>query len=277
MSALLAAQRQTRILDRLRAAGAVRVADLTSELGVSEMTVRRDIDQLAAWGLCRKVHGGACLNASTSEEPGFAAKSGANLEAKRAIGRAAAALVRPGQAVGIGGGTTTYWVAVELARRPDIGQITVVTNSLPAAEALDDATPEALLATRGAARPEAGTAGGQVILTGGVRTPSQALVGPIADLSLSQLRLDWLFLGVHGLDPEAGLTTPNLAEAATDRAFMKAARATVVTADASKWDATALAQIAPLARITHLVTDATPGREAATAVKRHHIDLTIAT
>jgi DeoR/GlpR family transcriptional regulator of sugar metabolism len=256
---------------------------LTNELAVSEMTIRRDIDQLAALGLCRKVHGGACLMASVSEEPGFAAKSGANVEAKRAIGRAAAAMVRPGQAVGIGAGTTSYWVAVELAGRPDVGQITVVTNSLPAAEVLESASPEAFLA--GPAAKEAGALGsvpgpggigGQVILTGGTRTPSQALVGPIADLSLSQLRLDWLFLGVHGLDPEAGLTTPNLAEAATNRAFMKAARATVVTADASKWDAAALAQIAPLARIAHLVTDAAPGREAAKAIKRHHIDLTIA-
>ncbi|MDR1634140.1 MAG: DeoR/GlpR family DNA-binding transcription regulator [Bifidobacteriaceae bacterium] len=280
MTALLASQRQSTIIEKLRATGAVRVSELTDQFAVSEMTIRRDLDQVAARGLCRKVHGGACLVASTSEEPGFAVKSGANLAAKQAIGRAAAALIRPGQAVGISGGTTTYWVAAELALRPDANQITVVTNSLPAAEALERTAPAALPARQHASTralsQDADQAGPQVILTGGVRTPSQALVGPVADLSLSGLRLDWLFLGVHGLDPKAGLTTPNLAEAATNRALMAAAAATVVTADASKWDTTALAQIAPLASIAHLVTDSAPGPTAARAIRRHSIDLTIA-
>ncbi|MDR0591794.1 MAG: DeoR/GlpR family DNA-binding transcription regulator [Bifidobacteriaceae bacterium] len=258
MATLLAAQRQSLVIERLRTDGAVRVSELTRELAVSEMTVRRDLDQLAARGLCRKVHGGACLAPSTAEEPGFAAKSGAELAAKQAIGRAAAALVRPGQSVGISGGTTSYWVAVELARRAARDQITVVTNSLPAAEAL------------------AGQAPAQVILTGGTPTPSQALVGPVAEASLARFHLDWLFLGVHGLDPQAGLTTPNLAEAATNQAFMAAARATAVTADASKWGVTALAQIAPLSRIAGLVSDGPPPPGAATAARRHHIDLTIA-
>ncbi|MDR3106679.1 MAG: DeoR/GlpR family DNA-binding transcription regulator [Bifidobacteriaceae bacterium] len=259
VATLLAAQRRHLILERLRAGGAVRVSQLTEELSVSEMTVRRDLDHLAAQGLCRKVHGGACLTGSTSDEPGFAAKSGANLAAKQAIGRAGAALVRPGQAVGVSAGTTTYWVAVELARRAAREQITVVTNSLPASEAL-----------------AGGDGDVQVILTGGARTPSQALVGPVAQATLGGLRLDWLFLGVHGLDPEAGLTTPNLAEAATNRAFMATAGSTVVTADASKWGVTALAQIAPLARVSHLVTDAAPPPAAAKAIKRQRIDLTIA-
>ncbi|MDR1186187.1 MAG: DeoR/GlpR family DNA-binding transcription regulator [Bifidobacteriaceae bacterium] len=265
MTQLLATQRQALILERLRTNGAVRVSELTEELAVSEMTVRRDIDQLAARGQCRKVHGGACLTMSTSEEPGFAAKSGANVAAKQAIGRAGAALVQPGQSVGISAGTTTYWVAVELAARLATDQITVVTNSLPAAEALAAPQPTT-----------AGAAGPQVILTGGVRTPSQALVGPIADGGIGQLRLDWFFLGVHGMDPEAGLTTPNLAEAATNRAFMNSAAATVVTADASKWGTAALAQIAPLAAITALVTDQPPPAKAAKTIKRHHIDLRIA-
>ncbi|MDR2373875.1 MAG: DeoR/GlpR family DNA-binding transcription regulator [Bifidobacteriaceae bacterium] len=266
MGNLLAAQRQALTLERLRAQGAVRIAELTAELGVSEMTARRDIDQLAARGLCRKVHGGACLIANTSEEPGFAAKSSANVAAKRAIGRAAAALVSPGQAVGVSAGTTSYWVAVELAALVAAGQVTVVTNSPPAAEAI----------VGGPTGEFNAAAAAGVILTGGVRTPSQALVGPAADWSLGRLRLDWLFLGVHGLDPEAGLTTPNLLEAATDRAFMAAARATAVTADASKWGVAALARIAPLSDAARLVTDSPPPPAAAKALRRGHVDVTVA-
>jgi DeoR/GlpR family transcriptional regulator of sugar metabolism len=259
MANLLAAQRQELILEHLRSQGAVRVSELTLELQVSEMTIRRDIDKLDALGACHKVHGGARLISRTSDEPGFDAKSGTNLAAKRAIGRVAACLVQPGQSVGISAGTTSYWVAVELARRAATDQITVVTNSLPAAEVLAAPQPSA-----------------QVIWTGGVRTPSQALVGPIAESSISQLRLDWLFLGVHGIDLEAGLTTPNVAEAATNRVFMASAAATVVTADVSKWGVTALARMAPLSQVSQLVTDQRPPRAAAGTLKHHHITLTIA-
>ncbi|MDR0627018.1 MAG: DeoR/GlpR family DNA-binding transcription regulator [Bifidobacteriaceae bacterium] len=272
MSSMLAEQRRSVILERLQAEGAVRVSRLTGELDASEMTVRRDIDHLAARGLCRKVHGGACLVAS-AQEPNFATKSATNLAAKRAIGLAAAALVRPGQAVGISAGSTAYWVAVGLAKRPAADQITVVTNSVPAADVLAGSElpqPDELAATRAATGPA------QVILTGGVRTPSQALVGTVADAAIAQFRLDWLFLGVHGLDLEAGLTTPNVAEAATHRAFMAVAKATVVTADVSKWGITALAQIAPLKQVSRFVTDKPPPPDTIKALKHLTVDLTIA-
>ncbi|MDR2454518.1 MAG: DeoR/GlpR family DNA-binding transcription regulator [Bifidobacteriaceae bacterium] len=272
MAAMLAEQRQSLILEQLRAQGAVRVSRLAADLAASEMTVRRDIDQLAAQGLCRKVHGGACLPAGAAQEPGFAAKAAANQAAKQAIGRAAAKLVQSGQAVGISAGTTSYWVAVELARRPARDRITVVTNSVPAAAALA----EAAAADPADPAPRPATGPVQVIMTGGTLTPSRALVGPLADLALGRLSLDWLFLGVHGLDVEAGLTTPNVAEAATNRALMAAAQTTVVTADCSKWGIAALAQIAPLDQVARLVTDAAPPPEAAQALQRRQIDLTIA-
>jgi DeoR/GlpR family transcriptional regulator of sugar metabolism len=239
MGVPLAAQRQRRILELLRAESAVRVSALAEALGVSEMTVRRDIEGLASRGLCRKVHGGAFRVPGPAEEPGFEAKSSANAGAKRAVAAAAAALVVPGQAVAISAGTTTVWVAAELARRAAADRLTVITNSLPAAEAL-----------------AAADAADRCILTGGVRTPSQALVGPVADAAIHALRFDWFFLGVHGVDPDAGLTTPNVAEGATDRAFIDAAAATVVAADSSKWGVAALARIAPIDAADRLFTDA---------------------
>lgn len=93
---MLATQRHERILAGLRDHGAVRIADLTQDLGVSDMTVRRDLAELAEQGLLRKVHGGAVSPQATSHEPGFEAKSTIALAEKRAIARAAVRLVSPG-------------------------------------------------------------------------------------------------------------------------------------------------------------------------------------
>jgi DeoR/GlpR family transcriptional regulator of sugar metabolism len=95
-----------------------------------------------------------------------------------------------------------------------------------------------------------------VILTGGeFRTPSDALVGPTADASIRSLYFDVLFLGVHGLDPVAGLTTPNISEAETNRTFIARCRRLVVVADHTKWRTTALCTMADLSDVDTLVTD----------------------
>ncbi|WP_157871685.1 DeoR/GlpR family DNA-binding transcription regulator, partial [Streptomyces aurantiacus] len=125
---LLAEQRRALILDEVRRRGGVRVNELTRKLGVSDMTVRRDLDSLARQGVVEKVHGGAVpvVEAST-HEPGFEAKSGLELTAKEDIARAAAVLVAPGTAIALSGGTTTYALAHQLLDVPDL---TVVTNSV---------------------------------------------------------------------------------------------------------------------------------------------------
>ncbi|NLT53530.1 MAG: DeoR/GlpR transcriptional regulator [Actinomycetales bacterium] len=234
---MLARQRQERILDQVRLSGGARVSDLVELLDVSDMTIRRDIAALAERGLVTRVHGGAvAVTGSSAEEPGFAAKSGWQTTEKASIALAAAALVSPGESVAVSGGTTSHAVALELRRVPDL---TVVTNSVPVAEALhlterDDLT---------------------VILTGGVRTPSDALVGPVAVTALSTLHVDWLMLGVHGIDEHAGLTTPNLVEAETNRALISSARRVVVVADSSKWGVVGLSSIARLDDVDVLVTD----------------------
>src|SRR6266508_2798367 len=130
-------QRQERILGEVARNGGARVSELTELLGVSDMTVRRDLDTLARRGLVRKVHGGATLpRRGSSDEPGFEAKSGQERPAKDAIARRAAEFVEPGTAVAVTAGTTTHALAHYLARVPEL---TVVTNSLPVAEVLDAA------------------------------------------------------------------------------------------------------------------------------------------
>ena len=234
---MLAAQRQELILEQVRRTGGVRVADLVESLAVSDMTVRRDLDVLEHRGSLRKVHGGAVApEGARTEEPGFQAKSTRQEDEKHAIARAVADLVEPHSAVGLSAGTTTALVAEYLAHTPGL---TVVTNSLHVAEVFHRT-----------ARPDQ-----TVALTGGFRTPSDALVGPLALASIRGLNLDTLVLGVHGMQERAGFTTPNLMESETNRALVDAAASLVVAADHSKWGTVGISTIAPLDRCDVLVTD----------------------
>jgi DeoR/GlpR family transcriptional regulator of sugar metabolism len=235
---MLARQRQTLILTRVREDGGVRVADLARDLGVSDMTVRRDLEILHNRGLLEKVHGGATsLPGSALFEPGFAAKSTLQEPEKEAIATAALGLVSPGTAIGISAGTTTYALARRLVDMPGL---TVVTNSVPVADVLYRA-----------GRPDQ-----TIILTGGVRTPSDALVGPFAVAALRTMHLDQVFMGVHGMDPRSGYSTPNVLEADTDRALVASGRRLVVVADSSKWGTIGISSFARLDEADTLVTDA---------------------
>ncbi|MDQ0579251.1 DeoR/GlpR family DNA-binding transcription regulator [Streptomyces rishiriensis] len=261
---LLAEQRRALILDEVRRRGGVRVNELTRKLGVSDMTVRRDLDALARQGVLEKVHGGAVpvVEAST-HEPGFEAKSGLELTAKEDIAKAAAELVVPGSAIALSGGTTTYALAHHLVDVPDL---TVVTNSVRVADVFHGAQ-----RTSG---PRQGAA--TVVLTGGVRTPSDSLVGPVADQAVAALHFDVLFLGVHGISAEAGLSTPNLAEAETNRRLVQSARRVVVVADHTKWGVVGLSSFAALEQVDTLVTDAGLPEAARVEVSEHLRRLVIA-
>ncbi|MBM7076039.1 DeoR/GlpR family DNA-binding transcription regulator [Micromonospora humida] len=235
---MLAQQRQNAILELIRQRGGVRVSHLVSRFGVSDMTIRRDLEVLAERGLVDKVHGGATLaGPGSAEEPGFAAKSIRQQDEKRAIAGRAARMVEPGMAVALSAGTTTAALATLLG---DVPGLTVVTNSIPVADALYQ-------------NPRVDQT---VVLTGGIRTPSDALTGPVAEAAIRTLNVDLLFLGVHGMSPRTGFTTPNLLEAAVNKRLIGAARHLVVLADHTKWETIGIATIAPLAEADLLITDA---------------------
>lgn len=234
---MLARQRQAYILDRVRENGAVRVADLVRELGVSDMTVRRDLELLDEGGLLHKVHGGATTaKDSALFEPGFSAKSALEQREKDAIAAEAVKMVTPGIAIGVSAGTTTFALARLLATIPGI---TVVTNSVPVADIIY----------------RSGHTDQTLILTGGVRTPSDALVGPFAVAALRTLHVDLVFMGVHGMDPHSGFTTPNVLEADTDRALVESGRKLVVLADHTKWGVIGISSFARLDQADTVVTD----------------------
>ncbi|MGB3696315.1 MAG: DeoR/GlpR family DNA-binding transcription regulator [Gordonia sp. (in: high G+C Gram-positive bacteria)] len=259
---MLVAERRALILAAVIDRGAVRAADLAQELGVSVMTIRRDLDQLEIAGELSKVHGGAISTAHLDSvrglEPLPSLKAERQPEAKRAIAAAAVEFIEDGMTVAIGAGTTTLELAKLLRGR----QVSVVTNSMAIFALLTDPG-ETIL------NPAA------VQLTGGQRTPSDALVGPLANAALERYRTDLAFLGVHGIDPAAGMTTPNLGEAETNRKLLDTARTTVVLADHTKYAEIGAHLYATFARVDRVVTDAAirpDHRRALAAV----VDLTVA-
>jgi DeoR/GlpR family transcriptional regulator of sugar metabolism len=256
--ASLGLQRREQILALLRSRRAVRVSVLAHTLHVSEMTIRRDLDQLAEAGLLDKIHGGATLRPSSSnEEPGFEIKVTRNQVEKSCIAEAATALVTAGTAIGIGAGTTTWRLAQLL---DSVENLVVVTNSVRIADVLE--------------RPQRSDR--TVILTGGVRTPSDALVGPMAEQTLRTLHLDSVFLGTHGMSARAGFTSPNLAEAETNRVFVAAGQRVFMLADHTKWDVLGISSFAELSTPTAVLSDARLEAKARESFREHGTDVQLA-
>jgi DeoR/GlpR family transcriptional regulator of sugar metabolism len=254
----LAAQRQATIVAEVNSKGAVTVAELVDRFGVSDMTIRRDLDSLDSSGLLHKVHGGATsVGLRSAYEPGFEAKLTQESAAKQAIAAAAARRVQPDSAIGIGAGTTTYALARQLLR---IENLTVVTNSARIADVF-----------HGNGRSDR-----TVVLIGGIRTPSDALVGPIATAALQSLHLDMLFLGAHGVDAQHGLSTPNLMEAETNRSFIAASRQVVLLADHTKWGTVGLSTFAGWGDLDVVITDSGLPESARKALRDTGCELVIA-
>jgi DeoR family transcriptional regulator of aga operon len=228
------ADRLGAILERLAGNGSVSVTDIAADLDVSAATIRRDLELLQSQRLLARTHGGAIAHGVLYELP-LRYKSARNQQQKVRIAREAAARVADGTAVGLTGGTTTTEVARNLADRQ---RITVVTNALNIASEL-------------AVRPNL-----KLVVTGGVaRSESYELVGPLAEQSLADLNLDVVFIGVDGIDPDAGLTTHHEVEARTNRSLLERTHRVIVVADSSKIGLVAFARICPLSSVTEMITD----------------------
>ena len=229
------AERFGRILELLAGDGSVAVGELARDLGVSEATIRRDLRALDQQRLLARSHGGAVAHGTLYELP-VRYRTGHHREEKQWIARAARQRVPDGAVVALTGGTTTTEVARAIADRQGL---TIVTNALNIAAEL-------------AVRPNL-----KLIVTGGVaRSASYELIGPLAETTLEGLNVDLAFVGVDGLDPEAGLTTHHEMEAAVNHTLIARARRAIVVADASKLGRTALARISLLGEVDELITDA---------------------
>jgi DeoR/GlpR family transcriptional regulator of sugar metabolism len=249
-------ERRSLTLERLSEDGRVTVAELSHRTGVSEMTVRRDLEAMEREGVLRRVHGGAVRAAGRSYEPPFALRAGRASDAKERIGRLAASLLERGDTAIVDVGTT----ALELARAlVDAEQLTILTPSLRVANLL------------------AGNASLRVIVSGGIaRSGELSLVGDLAERAFADLRCDTAFLGVGGIDLDTGLTEYNLDDARVKRAALASARRRVVLADASKLDQVAFARVCPLDAIDVLVTDSKADSAMVDAIRATGVEVLIA-
>ncbi|NUR24969.1 MAG: DeoR/GlpR transcriptional regulator [Streptomycetaceae bacterium] len=226
--------RWKQIVDAVRAAGRVSVAELMELTGASDMTIRRDLEALAAQGLLERYRGGARSLILRGDEPPFALRVQDGQELKRRLAAAVAELIEDGESVLLDSGTTCLEVARALTGR----RLTVMPLSLHAANALTGAAPVRLLLPGGEPRP------GELALT-----------GPLAEASIASLRFDTAVLGCCGLTAASGMTAYDLADASVKRAAIASSRRVIAVAEGMKLTRTALAVVAPAGAIGTIVTD----------------------
>ena len=252
----LPAARLRLIAEMVQRSGSVRLRELQELLGVSEPTVRRDLDLLERQGILERTHGGALASTVLIREPNFQEKAARSSEAKALIGQAAAAMIQPDDTVFVHSGTTCR----ELLRRLPVGlRVTVVTSNLAAAD-LSLAAPARLL------------------LTGGeVRAQSNSLVGPVAHATLDRYVANRCFIGVDGVSLKFGLTTPHEWEAEVARTMIERTHGPVVVlADRSKLGVVAGVVTASLSEVTHLLVEAPVDAEFARGLARVGVEVVIA-
>lgn len=233
---MYAEERQQEILQRTREAGRVDVVSLAEDFGVTMETIRRDLTVLERAGALRRVHGGAIAVERLGFEPALAARDTVMTAEKERIAKAALAELPADGSVIIDAGSTTGRLVAAL---PGDRELTVIVNSPPLAT---------VLATRSNLN---------VIMLGGrVRGRTLATVDDWAMRPLDRIRVDVAFMGTNGCSAEAGLTTPDPAEAAMKEAMIRAARRSVVLLDHTKVGNDYLARFATLAEVSVLITDA---------------------
>jgi DeoR family transcriptional regulator, fructose operon transcriptional repressor len=230
----LPAERHRRIEGLLRERRVVRVSTLSDLMGVSEVTIRRDLEALERRGVLERTHGGAVLTQRMRAEPAYVEAISSNPEAKRRIGQAAAELVEPGDTLYLNGGTTTLQVFRHL-RAP---ALKVITNHVGIALESTEHDVDLLL------------------VGGHYRAPSHSVVGPFATEALRRTHATRAYIGVEGVSVASGLTSPVAAEAEIARVMIEQARGrVVVVADHSKIGTVADFVIAPLEAVDALVVD----------------------
>jgi DeoR/GlpR family transcriptional regulator of sugar metabolism len=222
------------ILGRLRREGLVKVPSLALELETSEVTIRRDLDQLAQAGVLRRVRGGAVSVLMRGEGLPYTMRELDSAAEKERMAVAVGALIQDGEAITIDSGTTGAAVARELAGR----RLTIMPFSVQAIAAL------------------VGSASVNLVLPGGTVLPDEgSIVGPMVDASLRSLRFDTAILTCCGVSEEDGVTAHDLQDAAAKSAMIGAARRVILVAEGAKFSHSAMAVVCELSSIDVLVTD----------------------
>jgi len=257
MDHLLKEERQQLILEVLRDNNRVTVTELSKRFGASEVTIRRDLAELAATGKLIRAHRGALRVIPAPPEPPVVHRIGLEHELKQCIARAALELVHEGETIFIGSGSTMAVFARQLVMKK---RLTVFTNAINIAADL-----------------AAGSEDIAVVVTGGVLRPSElSLLGHIAELTLPEVRVGKIFMGVQALSVESGWTTDHLPEVSTTRRILEMAPELIILADHTKLGRTAAAFIAPITRVRTLVTDEQADRKILSQIESKGVQVILA-
>ncbi len=233
-----ASLRRERMLAEIKEREFVRVGELSSRFGVSDVTVRGDLDSLAARGKVHRVRGGAIPRLIPRQEQPFEDSISSFAAEKVAIAQAAAALLEDGETVLLDVGTTAAAAARAIAARAELSDVVVFTNGLKTALELESAIPQITV----------------VVLGGTLRPLQHSLVDPLATLILDQISVKTVLLGCNGIDPIGGVTNINLPEAALKQRMLAVATRRVVLADGSKLGRVEVARLCDVADIDLVIT-----------------------
>jgi DeoR family transcriptional regulator of aga operon len=232
---MLKSARQTQIRKLVEANGHVTVSELKRVLDVSEATIRRDLEALDQSGWVRRTHGGAVQVTRAGKEPPILQRQVKYQAEKQLIGQRAAAMVKEGQTIFFGSGTTVFEVARHIRNVPDL---TVITNALNVVNELVECDNIEL-----------------IVIGGMVRQSELSMVGHIAEQDIREFRAHKVFMGMRGIDPQHGFTSDYLPEAITDRAILSIAPRNIVVADHSKLGRVSTVFLAPITAAHVLITD----------------------
>jgi DeoR/GlpR family transcriptional regulator of sugar metabolism len=251
----LPAERHRRIQGVLEKRHVVRVSTLSDLLGVSEVTVRRDLEALERRGYLERIHGGAVATRRIRTEPRYLEAMTTYPDQKRTIGRAAARLVEQGDTIFLNGGTTT----LEVFRQLETSDVKIITNHVGIAL-------------------ESADRGVELVLVGGhYRPPSNSLVGPFAADNLRRINATRAFIGAEGVSRRAGVTTPSTVEAEIASLMIERTLGeVVVVVDHSKMGTVADFLIAELDRVDRLITDQGIDEEYRVGLAEGGVDVLIA-
>lgn len=251
--------RRERMLAEIKAREFVRVGELSSRFGVSEVTVRGDLDSLAAKGKVHRVRGGAIPRLIGGQEQPFEDSISSFAAEKVAIGQAAAALLVDGDTVLIDVGTTAAAAARAIAARTELEDVVVFTNGLKTALELESASPRITV----------------VVLGGTLRPLQHSLVDPLATLILDQISVKTVLLGCNGVDPDGGVTNINLPEAEVKKRMLAAAAQRIVLADGSKLGRVEVARLCEIGGIDMVITDRSADPVVVDALRDHGCDVRV--
>ena len=225
---MLTSERQQYIIEKINQNGFIKIQELVKELHTSESTIRRDLSQLEDMSVLKRVHGGAELVKKRSIEPTILEKSTSRTSEKEAIAKEAASMIDDGDCIYLDAGTTTLAMIPFIQNKP----VTVVTNGIMQAAALQESNIITYL------------------IGGRIKKSTNAIIGSQAINNINNYRFDKVFLGINGIHPDWGFSTPDPEEAILKRSAIDLSKEAFILADFSKFDETSFARVAELNQAT---------------------------